>query len=277
MTDEDALGQDAEDQASGESSAQAHNTSFANDTSGDDSEWDRTNHDFGTSSAALDWSCSNNFMSDLPVHGRETMMTDDNWEDWLDQRKSALQIASSSTATLKATFDQIPDAEDTEDQSTPGTTPLERSPLGSPGSPVTLTTFVEAVSPTSSLRSLLEREVISSAALSHTTASSAVSSTAASSAESCQQLNHDLAVFGDGNPGDDSWLPHTGQRRESFEPCHGDSAVSRSSSMPKLRKKKKIASAEKRTTFWTKTQPSWDQFGGSDSWSTGEEGCLGGF
>lgn len=276
LTDEDALGQDVEDQSSGQSSAQSHDTSFANDTSRYDSEWDNTDHDFGTSSAALDWSCSNDFMSDLPAHGRETMMTDDNWEDWLDRRKSALQIASSSTVTLKATFDQVPDAEDTEDQSIPSTTPLERSPLHSPRSPVALTPFVEAVSPTSSLQSLLEREVISSDTLSHATASSAVLGTAASSTEPCQQPNHDLAVFGDGNPGDDSWLPHTGQRRESSEPCPVDSTVKRSSSIPKL-KKKKIASAEKRTTLWTKTQPSWDQFGGSGSWSTGEEGCLGGF
>jgi hypothetical protein len=33
------------------------------------------------------------------------MMTDDNWEDWLDQRKSACQLDSASTVTLKATFE----------------------------------------------------------------------------------------------------------------------------------------------------------------------------
>lgn len=41
------------------------------------------------SAAALDWSCSNDFISTVPTEGHDPIgTTDDNWEDWLDRRKS---------------------------------------------------------------------------------------------------------------------------------------------------------------------------------------------
>lgn len=277
LTDEDECGEDVQNYATEQSLAD----SFTGEASGDDSEWGTSalSVDFDTSAAALDWSCSNDFMSAVPAHEYETAMTEDNWEDWLDQRKSACQIASSSTATLKATFDGT---SNTEDLSTPMNTPLDCSPLESPASEVHPAVdacdmpVVEAASPAGSLQSQLEREAISSDTLSHTTASSAGPSTFASTATSCHQATHEVTIANDGVGHDESWLPHSSEHKEPLELCQEEPTVKRTNSIPKLKKKKKSATAEKRTTLWTKTQPTWDQFG-SDSWSTGEEGCLGGF
>jgi hypothetical protein len=275
LTDEDEFSLDAQDQAT-ERSLQIHDQPFVTlpeENSADHSEWGATAVSVDAA-AALDWSCSNDFTSD--VAAQHANMTDDNWEDWLDSRKSACAVASSSTATLKATFDEVCHAEDL---STPMNTPLDCSPLASPSIGVDQTEpaydipTAEAVSPTCSLQSLLEREAISSDALSHTTASSAGPSTYDSAGTSYHRATSDLHIASDGLVRDESWLPHCG---ESAEVCTEEPTVKRTNSIPKLKKKKKAASAEKRTTLWTKTQPTWDQFG-SDSWSTGEEGCLGGF
>lgn len=275
LTDEDEFSYDAQDQAP-EHSLQAHAQPFVvAEALADHSEWCASELE---STAALDWSCSNDFMSDVAV--QHANMTEDNWEDWLDSRKSsACADASSSTATSKATFEEVSHADDL---STPKNTPLDRSPLASPciegdqTEPAYNTPTADAVSPTCSLQSLLEREAISSDALSHTTASSVGPSTYHSADMSQQREASEIHVAGDGFDLDNSWLPHCGERTKSTEVCAEETTVKRTNSIPKLKKKKKAASAEKRTTLWTKTQPMWDQFG-SDSWSTGEEGCLGGF
>lgn len=233
------------------------------------------------SAAALDWSCSNDFLSTLAAEGHDPVETDDNWEDWLDRRKSPCQLnTSSSTATLKASFEE---GSGSDPLLTPTNTPLDRSPFESPSVESCPGESSDFLSPAPqrapcSLQTHLEKEdkSVLSDAPSHTTTGSVGPSGSNSQTPSDTQFLPQEMVSEDGPDLPESWLPHSSSRHTSYGSSSEATTTKSSTSVPKLKKKKKTVSSEKRTTLWTQTQSTWDQFG-SDSWSTGEEGCLGGF
>jgi hypothetical protein len=128
------------------------------------------------------------------------------------------------------------------------------------GSSFDIIPAAESQSPTSSLQSLPEQEAISSDTLSHTTASSVVLGTATSFASSCELQPQEEIVYGENNSGDDSWSLHASKGSGPRESAREDLATRPLNSIPKLKKKKKTASADKRTTLWTKTQSTWNHF-----------------
>ncbi|KAJ9091038.1 hypothetical protein QFC19_009275 [Naganishia cerealis] len=251
--------------------------------------------------AALAWSCS----SDLTeIYGgvHNPSEADDNWEEWLDRRKTSCNLTtSSSTDTLKAAFGQSTAMSDS--LLTPTNTPLEQSPLHSPSLnrysdvgevPSYTSTVSTAGSDTSSLLTLLEQEdmaTVSDTPSLAATASSGDCSTADLNTVKDVQPTPQYMDVTDDSDDMQSWLPHPNNRKKDFGVTEtsseistntalstSSSATTTTTSIPKLtkKKKKKSVSSEKRTTLWTQTQSSWGRFG-SDSWSTGEEGCLGGF
>jgi hypothetical protein len=227
------------------------------------------------SDAALDWSCTNDFLSTVPAEGHDPIETDDNWEDWLDRRKSPCVLhSSSSTTTLKATFAE---SSCSDPLLTPTNTPLDRSPFESPPAETQPGDEACYIPVPDTLQTLLDKQdaAISSDTVSHMAASSFGTSTFGSTAASDPQFGSQPG-FAAGESADlESWLPHVSNRKSQELSSEAISMVP-STSIPKVKKKKKTVSSEKRTTLWTQTQSTWGQFG-SDSWSTGEEGCLGGF
>lgn len=256
---------------------------------------------YNDAAASLAWSCSNAF-SELSGDAHEPCDNDDNWEEWLDRRKTSCNLTSSSSAdTLKASTGELQATSDS--LLTPTNTPQEQSPLYSPqlnmygddGESSFYTKPSSAASSyTCSMQSRPEHEetaTVSDAPSLATTASSGDCSTTELNTVKDIQLSIYSGGFSDDSGDMQAWLPHANNRKKESSVAETSSesssntassapasttATITTNSIPKLKKKKKSVSTEKRTTLWTQSQSTWGRFG-SDSWSTGEEGCLGGF
>ncbi|KAJ9120133.1 hypothetical protein QFC22_003031 [Naganishia vaughanmartiniae] len=254
---------------------------------------------YDETAAALTWSCSN-ALSGVSGDSREPCDMDDNWEEWLDRRKTSCNITSSSSAdTLKATTGESWVTSDS--LLTPTNTPQAQSPLHSPrvnvygdeGEVPFYTKPGSRAGPyTCSMQPRLEQEdtsaVSDAPSLANTASSGECSTTQLDTVKDVHISAHSADLSNDS--GDmQAWLPHANNRKKDFSIGETSSEISSNTSagtstaatvttnsIPKLKKKKKGVSSEKRTTLWTQSQSTWGQFG-SDSWSTGEEGCLGGF
>jgi hypothetical protein len=228
------------------------------------------------SAAALDWSCSNEFLSTVPNEVHDPISTDDNWEDWLDRRKSPCVLhSSSSTTTLKASFDE---SSGSDPLLTPTNTPLDRSPFESPPEVTSAREASCYMTVPDTLQTFLDKQdaAISSDPYLHQAASSFGTSTLGSTtASDPQRGSQPEAIVGESNDLE-SWLHHVSGRTSPQEASSEATSIKPLTTIPKLKKKKKAVSSEKRTTLWRQTQSTWNQFG-TDNWSTGEEGCLGGF
>lgn len=223
------------------------------------------------SAAALDWSCSNEFFSTVPTEVHDPISTDDNWEEWLDRRKSPCVLhSSSSTATLKASFDE---SSGSDPLLTPTNTPLDRSPFESPPVETSGGDASSFITVPHTLQTFLDKQdsaLCGDDIHPRQAASSFGNSTFSSTTTSDTQIgSQSEAIIGEP---EDSESGRASPQESNSEATSAKSLAN----IPKLKKRKKAVSSEKRTTLWTQTQSTWGQFG-SDSWSTGEEGCLGGF